>query len=96
MDIAALIQGIGFVKSAIETIKQAKDLLPAGRQKDDIETVLASAERELRIAEAKLADELNYQLCRNHFPPEIMLSSDQNLWVCPKCGNQRKTEWGVW
>ena len=91
MDITALVQGIGLLQNVVGTLKQAKDLLPEGKKKDEAERALATAERELKVAEGKIASELDYELCRSHFPPEIMLSEDDRIWKCPECGNQKDT-----
>lgn len=70
----------------MDLIKSAIDLLPAGKDTDIIKTALHSAERELVLAEAALAQNLHYDLCRCTFPPQIMLfSSQRNESVCPAC-----------
>lgn len=91
IDIVSLAAGIGLLKAALESIKQAKDLLPEGSKKEDAETALARAEKELKLAEVEIASRLEFELCRKHFPPEIMLSEDDMIWNCPVCGNQKDT-----
>ncbi len=56
---------------------------------------LALAERKLKIAEAQVASELEYELCREHFPPEVMRSKDDQNWKCPKCENHKYTGMGI-
>jgi hypothetical protein len=90
MDTNTLATGISLFSSAIYAIRQAIELLPDGSKKQAAAEALERAERELKIAEAQSADNLGYQICKNHFPPEIMLSSDETNWVCPKCGNKKK------
>ncbi|MCI0727864.1 MAG: hypothetical protein L0332_14255 [Chloroflexi bacterium] len=89
IDLASLLQAVSFIKTAFESVKTAKDLLPAGPQKEEVEVAVVRAERELKLAEGRMASSLNYELCRTHFPPEIMLSSDDVNWTCPMCGNQK-------
>jgi hypothetical protein len=89
MDIDALAKGVALFGSALSALKQAKDLLPDSPQKAEATTALEQAERQLKIAEAETASALDYELCRKHFPPEIMLSEDDRIWTCPECGNKK-------
>lgn len=89
MDIDALAKGIGVFGSALAALKQAVDLLPDSSTKEDAAAALRKAEREFKLAEAEVADKLGYEICRKHFPPEIMLSEDDMVWVCPECGNTK-------
>jgi hypothetical protein len=97
MDIDALAKGVGVFSSALSALKQTIDLLPDSSKKADAAAALERAEREFKIAEAEAANKLGYEVCRNHFPPEIMLSEDDMLWVCPKCSNKKDIgpAWGV-
>jgi hypothetical protein len=89
IDINALARGIALLNSAISAVKKAKDLLPDSSQKADATAQLEQAERQFKNAEAETAKALGYQICHNHFPPEVMLSEDEMLWECPKCGNKK-------
>jgi len=89
MDIDSLAKGIGLFSSAIIAVKQAIELLPDNPKKNDAKTAVERAEREFKIAEAQVATKLGYQVCRKHFPPEIMLSEDNANWTCPNCGNKQ-------
>ena len=91
MDIDALAKGVGLFSSALTALKQAIDLLPDGSKKTDAAAALERAEREFKIAEAETAKKLGYEVCRKHFPPEIMLSENDNDWECQKCGNKKYT-----
>jgi hypothetical protein len=91
MDVHALSNGISLISAAVSTIKQVLDLIPESQKKTDAQAALAQAERELKIAEATVAKDLGYEICRNHFPPEIMLSPDGGKWECPNCHNKRDT-----
>ena len=89
MDIDALAQGIALLGSAADTLKKIIGMLPDNREKVEAEADLIRAERELQTAQAQIADELGYELCRNHFPPAIMLSADDEIWECSECDNRK-------
>jgi len=89
MEIDALAKGVGLFSSALNAIKQALALLPDSSKKADAAAALERAEREFKIAEAEVASKLKYEICRNHFPPEIMLSKDDLIWSCPACKNTK-------
>ena len=88
IDIEAVKQAISTFGMAISTLKQAKDLLPDGEKKNQIAENIEQAERQLKIAEAQTAQSMGYRICRNHFPPGIMISSDSKSWKCSDCGNE--------
>ena len=90
-DLASIQQAFATLSTVVAILKQAKDLLPDGPKKRDIVEALEQAERQIKLAESQAAQGLDYQLCKNHFPPEIMLSSDNKHWKCPVCGNERDT-----
>ena len=89
MDMDTLSKGIGLFSAALATLKQAISLLPDNARKADVEAVYEQACRELKIAEAEIANNLKYEICRAHFPPEIMLSKDDKIWMCPSCDNKK-------
>jgi len=91
MDIDALGKGVALFGSALSVLKQAVDLLPDGSKKAEAIATLERAEKEFKIAEAEAAKKLGYEFCRKHFPPEIMLlSDDEEYWVCRNCGSKSK------
>jgi hypothetical protein len=90
-DIKPLTEAFTLAGSAISILKQIKDMLPESPKRQEAEAKLERAERELKQAEAQTAKSLGYELCREHFPPEVMLSEDDRVWKCPKCGNVKKT-----
>lgn len=94
MDIESIKQGLAAIGMALTTLKQAKDLLPENTKKQEISNAIADAERQLKIAESQTAQALGYVLCKDHFPPEIMLSKDDRIWKCPKCGNEKSKNQG--
>ncbi len=87
LDIETIKNTISAFGAALTVLKQAKDMLPESSQKQDVNTAIESIERQLKIAESQTAHALGYQLCRKHFPPEVMLSGDDRVWNCPVCGN---------
>jgi hypothetical protein len=89
MDIDTLSRGVGLFSAALSALKQAINLLPDNSKKADAEAAYEKAYRELKIAEAEVANKLGYEICRMHFPPEIMLSKDDEIWKCPKCNNEK-------
>jgi hypothetical protein len=70
-------------------LKNAKDMIPKGPQRDDAERALAEVERALRISEASAAVALNYQICKCTWPPQIATSIGVVGWEekfrCPAC-----------
>jgi hypothetical protein len=92
MDLDSLAKGIGLFSSALATLKQITDLLPNNSDKDDLIAKLERAEREFKIAESESATGLGYEICRQHFPPVIMLSKDDKNWECPECHNTKKPD----
>ena len=87
MDPSSIVLWLTAAKSAVSTIKQVVDMLPDGAEKERATTDLADAEHRFKAAEAQTAQELGYQLCRNHWPPAVMLSEDGTHWRCsdPEC-----------
>jgi hypothetical protein len=83
------------LKSAIGLLKDAKDLLPEGDQREKAITMaLDSASASAKIAEAEIAKALGYELCKCEFPPTPMLTVGEHsgrpktgpVYECPKCG----------
>jgi hypothetical protein len=94
MDLNALGQGIKLFDSALSLVKQAIDLLPDGPNKEESLAALQHAEQEFKHAEAEVAKKLDYKICHNHWPPEIMLSRDRIHWECPKGDYKEKEIYG--
>jgi hypothetical protein len=91
IDIESIKQAIGTLGATLTLLKQAKDLLPENSQKQELSIAIDTAERQLKIAESQTAHALGYELCRKHFPPEVMLSGDDQNWTCPECKNEKYT-----
>ncbi|MBN1618383.1 hypothetical protein JW887_03510 [Candidatus Dojkabacteria bacterium] len=92
MDLDSLGKGIGLFGSAIAAIKQLISLMPDNSKKEEAIEYLKRAEREFKIAESESATDLGYEICRQHFPPIIMLSKDDKHWECPECHNTKSPE----
>jgi hypothetical protein len=90
-DFGRLKEGLTTLGSIVGIYKQIKDSLPDGLKKDEIDEALKKAERQLKLAESQIAQGLGYQLCKNHFPPIIMLSADDKKWKCSECGYDKDT-----
>lgn len=88
-DLGMLKEGLTSLGIAVGIYGQIKDSLPEGSKKNEIEEALQKAERQLKLAESQVAQGLKFELCRNHFPPMIMLSPDDKNWKCPECGNEK-------
>jgi hypothetical protein len=95
--IGALKPTFDALRSAMGLLKDAKDLLPPGDQRQEaISQALVTAESSARIAEAEVAKALGYELCKCEFPPTIMLTVGKHngrtklgigpVFECPKCG----------
>ncbi len=91
IDLESIKQGFSTLGMALTTLKQVKELFPENPKAKDVDQALEQAERQLKLAESQVAQGLGYELCRNHFPPEAMLSPDNHQWRCPKCQNERNT-----
>jgi hypothetical protein len=106
-DLASWVTGAAAVKTAFDTLrsaigllKEAKDLLPEGDQREKAITVaLDAATTSAKIAEAEIAKALGYELCKCEFPPTPMLTvgymtANQTpatalgkpVFECPRCG----------
>src|ERR1043166_3839523 len=72
--------------AALAALKAAKDLLPAGKKKQDAEKAIEAAERDLQLAHVSAAKDLGFELCRRHWPPGIMIVDDRDIYVCRDCG----------
>jgi DNA repair exonuclease SbcCD ATPase subunit len=89
-DIGPIMEGLGALKLALDLFKTAREQLPEG-QKKEVEAALDQAERKIALAESQIAQGLEYELCKAHFPPQVMLSKDDKHWKCPECGNEKVT-----
>jgi hypothetical protein len=101
--IGALKPTFDALRSAMGLLKDAKDLLPSGDQREKaISQALVTAESNSKIAEAEIAKALGYELCKCAFPPTIMLTVGNHngrsghvgpVYECPKCGYNTAGPW---
>jgi hypothetical protein len=70
---AAVRTGLDTIKTAVGLIREAKDMLPSGEQKDKAGIALENAATKLAEGEAAVAVALGFTLCRCAFPPTPML-----------------------
>jgi hypothetical protein len=88
MDIPAIVEWVTVAKGALESLKIAKSLLPAGEKADKVQAQIDKAEADLLQAQAVTAKTLGFRLCRCEFPPPIMLwDKNRRKSVCQKCGD---------
>ena len=85
-----LISAIQLGREAFSFTKDLiKETVPESQQKRIAMEKVEEAEKALKLAEAKVAQELKYHLCRCTFPPQIMLDISQRgsdpLFECPRC-----------
>lgn len=89
LDISAANEWLGSARTLISLFKEARALLPKSEKRDEIEERIRVAEQALLRADARLAQELGYQLCQCEFPPRIMLWREtRKSFICPNesCG----------
>jgi hypothetical protein len=102
--VAALKPTFDALRSAMGLLKDAKELLPPGDQREvAITQALATAESTSQIAQAEIAKALGYELCKCEFPPTIMLTigaithpaakKKGPVFECPKCGINTSDGW---
>jgi hypothetical protein len=82
--VAEIASALALGKSALDILKQVKDLLPEGAKKEEATAKLIEAETKLKESQAKTAKELGYKLCQCTFPPSIVLLKAGEL-RCPEC-----------
>lgn len=87
----SIAEWFGAGKTVLDTFKSARELLPQGEKRDELDRKLKEAEQLLARSDAKLAHELGYTLCKCTFPPTPMLfKRGQSANVCPSCGESQR------
>lgn len=86
MNIHALKEGLKIANNAVNALTTAVDKLSAGKKKDAIACQLKEANERLKEAEARIAHELDFPICKRCWPPEIMVHSDDGEFICKGCG----------
>lgn len=90
--------GLEMLRATVGLVKDVRDVLPAGEQREAITSAIEQSTKQLQIAEAQIALGLGYELCRCQFPPTIMLLAGHlsgrgspprvgPVYECPKCGH---------
>lgn len=97
-DIKEIMEGIGYFKSVLSTIKEVITIWPKSKEKQisqslqEISTRVQLAEVQLAKAELQLAKGLGYELCKCTWPPQIMLFTGEaqygEKFRCPACGRE--------
>ena len=81
---------IGTFSNALGLLRQALEFLPKGSDKEAVQRKIVQAEKEFKLAEAEMARELGYSICKCTFPPQVCLSigheQGTEKFKCPKCG----------
>ena len=80
-------------KSLLELFRVARDNLPKGEQREQLDAKIKEAEQILARSDAKLAQDLGYDLCKCTFPPTPMLyRHSERASVCQNeaCGNRKR------
>jgi hypothetical protein len=89
--------GFDALRAAVETVKLLRDTAKAGGRPvstSNLDEQIKAAERQVQLAEAQLAQSLNYRLCKVHFPPVPMLKNRVDakrvieIHKCPICGDE--------
>lgn len=88
MNVSALKQGLTIANNAVKELVSAQKNLSAGKKKDKIGQLLKDAQERLKEAEARIAHELEFPICKRCWPPEIMVHNDENEYVCRNCGKE--------
>jgi hypothetical protein len=86
MNIKAIKDGLTITGNAIGILKSVTDTLPSGEKREEAERLLVSAEQKIKEAEARLAPELGFHLCKRCWPPEIMTLNNEGEFICRHCG----------
>ena len=86
MNMHALKQGLTIASNAVEALATANDNLSAGKKKNAVALQLKEAKERLKEAEARIAHELGFPICRRCWPPEIMVHNDDGEFICKGCG----------
>ena len=86
MNVKAIKAGLLTIAKVTDRMTALKDKLPSGKDRDSIERLLAEAREQLKEAEARIAHEIGFPICKRCWPPEIMTHNDDGDFACPKCG----------
>ena len=93
MSLAAIVGVVKGAQGILGVVKDSIALIPDPVKKQTALTELALLEKQLDTQDVEFAKSLDYELCRGHFPPEIMLDMG-DFWRCSKCGRTTLTHQG--
>jgi hypothetical protein len=93
MDPATLLLAVKTARDIFKGVKESVDLIPDPVEKQKVLTELALLEKQLSVKDVEFAKAFGYELCRGHFPPEIMLDMG-DVWKCSACGKTMLTTQG--
>lgn len=85
MDIQTGAALFSLLDQSLGLLKKARDVMPESKEKKDLTKQLAEVEAAYRVAEARAAQELGYELCKCSWPPQIMLLASDGRAECSKC-----------
>jgi len=88
MNLPDISEALTLGASALGILKSVKDLMPDSKEKEEATAKLEKAENDLKIAQARTAKDLGYQLCYCSLPPSVMLQNKDDIWVCQSCGKE--------
>ncbi len=94
MELQGLISGIALAKSAVELASTAVDLITDSTKREAAKTALEQSKRAFALAEAQIAEQLEYPLCRCEFPPVVCTRNPNDHYVCPNCGKDNTLHLG--
>ena len=95
--LTSLKEGFDAIRAAIGLARDVKQLTQASEKESEaLDEAIGQAENSIKVAEAKLAQALGYELCRCAFPPTPMLKIGYrhergpsqtivNVHECPNC-----------
>ena len=94
--------GLEALRTAVGLYGDVSKHLPDGVQKREADRNLERADRDLRLAEARVAQALGHKLCQCTFPPQIMVlaGTDEeaayldraDFFACPACGREEPSK----
>lgn len=65
--------------------KKARDVMPESEEKQELTKKLQEVETAYKLAEAKAAKDLGFELCQCSWPPQIMLTGRDGRAECSTC-----------
>lgn len=85
-------------KTALDVLRGARDLIPESDEKEAASQAIEAAGKSIEEAQAALALELGYTLCKCQYHPVLCLfqkhdkTTGQEISKCPRCGTEYPPE----